>query len=101
MGRLAKRHSTEPNFLEVARKDQGRKELVGEAIQHLVGQLHQNDVPIENAKQVQKHVKQGYGVDASEKLIRQTMKRDMRMSFRLAKRVPKQGNTERCLVLRQ
>ena len=42
-----------------------------------------------------------YGVDVSEKLIRKTMKWDMKMSFRLAKRVPKQGNTERCLVLRQ
>ena len=42
-----------------------------------------------------------YGIDASLKQVRQTMKCDMHMSFRLAKRVPKQGNTERCLVLRQ
>ena len=60
-----------------------------------------NDEPIESARQVQEQVQQAYGFDASEKLIRKTMKQDLKMSFRLAKRVPKQGNTERCLVLRQ
>ena len=34
-------------------------------------------------------------------LVRQVMRKDLSMGYRLAKTVPIQGNSERCLVLRQ
>ena len=37
----------------------------------------------------------------SLKLTREVMRKDLAMGYRLAKSVPVQGNTARCLVLRQ
>ena len=57
--------------------------------------------PIENSQQVQAQVQTRFGLEVSATKVRQTMKRQLGMSFRQAKKVPKQANTERCLVLRQ
>ena len=40
-------------------------------------------------------------LEVNLKLVRNVMRKDLAMGYRLAKNVPIQSNTERCLVLRQ
>ena len=55
---------------------------------------------IVSAKQVQEEVQEQKGHEVDLLLVRQVMRKDMRLGYRLAKAVAVQCNTERCLVLR-
>ena len=57
--------------------------------------------PIARIQQVQAVVTEQNGLQVSSKLVSQVMRKDMRMGYRLARTVPLQSNSERCLVLRQ
>ena len=41
------------------------------------------------------------GLEVADSLVRQVMRKELRLGYRLAKTVPVQSNSERCLVLRQ
>ena len=41
------------------------------------------------------------GLEVNEATVRRVMRKDLRLGYRLAKQVPIQCNSERCLVLRQ
>ena len=56
--------------------------------------------PITRAQLVQAKVMKDHDYEVSLKLVRNVMRKDLSMGYRLAKNVPIQGNTERCLVLR-
>ena len=72
-----------------------------EATEHVVTEMLRASRPIENAKQVQAEVQKRFGLEVTPTQVKRTMKHTLNMSFRQAKKVPKQANTERCLVLRQ
>ena len=57
-------------------------------------------VAIENAELVKAGVLERHSIDVSVPQVKVLMKERLGMSYRTAKKVPKQGNTERCLVLR-
>ena len=54
--------------------------------------------PIVHAKLIQKAMREQSGLDVDEKLVCQVMRKDMGMGYRLAKTIPVQSNSERCLV---
>ena len=56
--------------------------------------------PIVRSQQVQANVEESGEIEVSLKFVRQVMRKDLGMGYRLAKMVPIQGNSERCLVLR-
>ena len=70
-------------------------------IEETVSEMLKSNKPIVRAQQVKAKVEAMKGFEMSEKLIRRVMKKELRMGYRLAKTVPVQGNSERCLVLRQ
>ena len=57
--------------------------------------------PIVRIQQVQAVVTEQHGLQVSSKLVSHVMRKDMHMGYRLARTVPLQSNSERCLVLRQ
>ena len=61
----------------------------------------QKNQAIYSAKMVREKMLEQDDLDVSEKQIRGVMRRELRMGYRLAKTVPIQSNSERCLVLRQ
>ena len=57
--------------------------------------------PITSAKLVCDAVKGNLDLEVDDRLVREVMRKDMRLGYRQVKTVPIQSNSERCLVLRQ
>ena len=72
-----------------------------DAVELEVTEMLRTREAIENAEAVQSKVLAKHDLEVSVPIIRATMKKQLCMSYHTAKKVPKQGNTERCLVLRQ
>ena len=77
------------------KKDQTRESVVAEAKQVL-----QEGHFIYNAKQIVTRVKEHHGILVDVKTVRKVFRDDLDLQYRKMKRVPFQGNSERCLVLR-
>ena len=58
-------------------------------------------IPIEKAAKVQMEVKRLHHVELSLPKVRTVLKSELGLGYRMAKKVPIQSNSERCLVLRQ
>ena len=101
VGRLVKAHRADPFFLSKKLERQHTAGLKKEAIENVVRMMLEKNQPIESSHQVQKLVLEKTGQEVSMKMVQVTMRKSLGMSFRMAKKVPKQGNSERCLVLRQ
>ena len=52
------------------------------------------------AQQVREAVMKQSGIEVADFLVRQVLRKEMRLGYRLAKTVAIQSNSERCLVLR-
>ena len=57
--------------------------------------------PITRTQQVQEAVRENTGLQTAPSLVRQVMRKELNMGYRRATIVTVQGNSERCLVLRQ
>ena len=57
--------------------------------------------PILNAGAIKCRVMGEDDLDVSLLQVQQVLKQDLKYSYRRARKVPLQGNSERCLVLRQ
>ena len=101
VGRLVKKNQVDPFFLSRQLGKQQADRANTEATEHVVTEMLRASRPIENAKQVQAEVQKRFGLEVTPTQVKRTMKHTLNMSFRQAKKVPKQANTERCLVLRQ
>ena len=55
---------------------------------------------IYSAKAVKQRIQEQEDMEVTQKTVRQVMRKDLHMGYRLARTVPVQGNSERCLVLR-
>ncbi len=60
----------------------------------------EHSIPIERAAKVQLEVKKLHDIGISLPKVRETLKMELGLGYRTAKKVPIQGNSERCLVLR-
>ena len=61
----------------------------------------EKNVPILNAGFVKMQVKKNTDLEVRDAEVRGVLRKDMRLGWRMAKKVPIQSNTARCLVLRQ
>ena len=71
-----------------------------DAIEDIVTEMLAANKPITSARQVQDAVQEQTGLKVADPLVRHVMRKELRMGYRLAKTVPIQSNSERCLVLR-
>lgn len=101
VGRLVRQQRKDPFILSKKLGRQHRQQILVEAVELVVAEMMRTREAIENAETVRARVRTSHGLDVSVALARDVMKRQLRMSYRMAKKVPRQGNTERCLVLRQ
>ena len=67
----------------------------------MVTHLLSNSVPIVKADMVVQQVQELHYVDIKVQQVRDIMKDELGLGYRLTRKVPVQGNSERCLVLRQ
>ena len=56
---------------------------------------------ITNAKQVQLQVKVKHELDLNVAQVQRALRKDLGLGYRRVRKIPIQGNSERCLVLRQ
>ena len=101
VSQLVKEAEREPGMLEKLRQREVDDEQQKLAIEESATQMLAANQPIVRAAQVQSAVRRHANLEVSSKLVRQVMRKDMHLGYRLAKTVPIQSNTERCLVLRQ
>lgn len=67
----------------------------------MVATLVSFNTPIFRAGQIKDAVKEVAALEVDDLLVRRVMRKDLKMGYRLARQVPVQSNSERCLVLRQ
>ena len=70
------------------------------AIEEAVFDTLKKNKGIYRARQVQEMVLEDTGLEVTQQLVQKVMRKDLHMGYRLAKTVPIQANSERCLVLR-
>ena len=100
VSRLVRQHRQDPFILSKKLARQHQQDISAEAVQHEVAMMLRDRVAIENATLVQARVLAKHNIEVSVPRVQVLMKQRLGMSYRTAKKVPKQGNTERCLVLR-
>ena len=61
----------------------------------------ERSIPIVNAAKIQTEAKRIHNVELSLPKVRGILKTELGLGYRMAKKVPVQCNSERCLVLRQ
>ena len=71
------------------------------AIEEAATEMLEANVAITRTRQVQDAVERNADLEVSAQLVSRVMRKDLHLGYRLAKTVPVQCNTERCLVLRQ
>ena len=101
MSRLAKEAAKQPEKLEARRRRVEADQEKRSAIEEAATTMLETNKPIVRAKQVQAAVQDQTGMEVPLLMVRQVMRKDMHMGYRLAKTVAVQCNHERCLVLRQ
>ena len=72
-----------------------------EAIKQSVGGLLRASVPIKASSMVVQKVREETGIEVEIERVRAVLKDELGLGYRMAKKIPVQCNTERCLVLRQ
>ena len=72
-----------------------------DAIEDTATKMLAINMPITSAKLVCDAVKDNLSLDVDDRLVREVMRKEMRLGYRQVKTVPIQSNSERCLVLRQ
>ena len=98
--RLVRQYRQDPFLMSKKLARQHSKDITAEAVQLEVEQMLRDKVAIENAELVKARVLERKSIDVSVSRVKVLMKQQLGMSYRTAKKVPKQGNTEHCLVLR-
>ena len=67
----------------------------------VVAKLLSKNVSILNAEKVVKEVQKKKNITLTTLQVRSIMRDDLGLAYRMSRKVPVQGNSERCLVLRQ
>ena len=67
-------------------------------IEDIVTEMLANNKTISNSWKVQNAVQEQSGQEVTNQLVRQMMRKDLRLGYRKARTVTIQSNSERCLV---
>ena len=101
VSKLVKESEKEPKKniqLKLKEKDEKEKK---KAVKKVVEEMLANSVPIVKAEMVVEALLQKENLSLSVVQVRTIMKDDLGLGYRMSRKVPVQGNSERCLVLRQ
>ena len=90
-----------PEKLRALKQREKDVQIRHRAIEQVASELLEHSIPIDKAGKVQNQVKRRYDIDLSLPQVRTSLKQELGLGYRMAKKVPIQGNSERCLVLRQ
>ena len=101
MSRLVQESTKQPEKLEAQRQRAKLEEERRDAVEDVVTELLAANKPITSSRLVQAAVQEQTSMTVAEPLVRQVMRKEMRLGYRQARTVPVQCNSERCLVLRQ
>jgi len=101
VGSLVKRQQLDPFYLSKRLEKMWTAFAETEAVETAVAEMQKSRLEITSARQVQEQIQKKVGQEVAIHKIRAAMRGKLGMSYRTAKKVPKQGNSERCLVLRQ
>ena len=99
VGAIVHEVEKQPEKLQAKRQKIEQKELKCSAIEDAATMMLGKNKPIVSSGQIQKIVKDQEGLEVDRKLVCRVMRKDMGLGYRLAKTVPVQSNSERCLVL--
>ena len=100
VGILCKEAEVRPEKRAARRQQKQLLEEKLDAIEDITNDILKSGQPIVRAQQVQEAVADKRGMEVSDKLVRQTFRKELSMGYRLAKDIPVQSNLERNLVLR-
>ena len=78
-----------------------RRELELDLVYQVVALHQRRQLPVASSALIQAHIKDAYDFVVSKSAIQQILRNKLGMSYRRARSVPVQANSERCLVLRQ
>ena len=98
--RLVRQHRKDPFILSKKLAKEHKQNLTEEAVNLEVAEMLRDRVAIESASLVKVRLQVKHNMNVSLPRVQAIMKQKLGLSYRTAKKVPKQGNTERCLVLR-
>ena len=101
VGRLVRESRRQPEKMEKRCQDEKLHEEKRTAIRDVAKSLISLNMPIYRAGQIKEAVKELTELEVDDLLVRRVMRKELKMGYRLAKQVPMQSNSERCLVLRQ
>ena len=87
--------------MEGRTKREQRQAKATEAIKDVAGDMLKKLIPILKAEQIQKKVNKKKDIKVCLKEVRQVLWEALHLGWRMAKPIPIQCNSERCLVLRQ
>ena len=98
---LVKDAQRNPDKAALLKKKQEESKQIQEAVKTVVAHMLEMSIPIVKADTVVEAVRRDNGLIVTAQQVRTIMRDQMGLGYRLIKKVPVQGNSERCLVLRQ
>ena len=99
--RLVKAYKKDSGFVEsLQNREEVRKSKVAN-VEKATNEILATAKNVWRRAQIVDHVKQKYDMKVSKELVSQVLRHRLHMRYRKVKRIPFQGNSERCLVLRQ
>ena len=101
MFRLVKEAKSEPEKLKQLEKKRERKSRARAAIKAEAEKMLEKSIPIRNAHSIVIRVNELTELEVKREEVRSVLRTDLGLGYRMAKKVPVQSNSERCLVLRQ
>ncbi len=91
----------QPEKLRVLKQKEKELGRASRAVERVAAGMLERSIPIDNAMKVQRQAEQYHAVEISVPKVRTMLKKELGLGYRRARQVPIQGNSERCLVLRQ
>ena len=94
----AKRMPERQDQLKQKEKEQMK---IKKTIEIVAEKFLERSIPIKKASMVQSECQQLHGLEVPIEKVRRHLKEELGLGYRMARKVPLQANSERCLVLRQ
>ena len=101
VGRLVKDAEKNSQMIQQLRDQVEMLQQKRDAVEQSVVKMLVHDKPIVRAQQISSEVQVESGLEVKPNAVRRIMRKELHMGYRMAKPIPIQGNSERCLVLRQ
>ena len=83
----------------LAKEDQARCKR--DTIRLMAEELLANSIPIKSADSIVVRVNESTDLKVKHSEVRSVLRKDLGLGYRIARKIPIQSNSERCLVLRQ